>query len=187
MELAELKPEDLPHYTYDDYVQWQGQWELINGIPYSMVPAPAIKHQDLCVNIVYQLKRLLEDCKKCKVLLPVDWQITEDTVVQPDVLVVCSESEKIDGTKLFIPPALVFEVLSPATNRKDRVLKYQLYQEAGVKYYCIVDPETNSALIFKSGKNKFKKAEGFKEGKIIFDLGLCVITFDFGEVFRGFR
>ena len=183
MGLEKLKLEELPHYTYDDYVQWEGQWEIIRGIPYAMVPAPAIKHQDLCVNIIYQLKQLLEECHKCKVLLPVDWQITEDTVVQPDALVVCSEDVKIEGKKLTIAPALVFEVLSPSTNRKDRVLKYQLYQEAGVKYYCIIDPDTNSAVVFTLGNNEYKKAEDFKEGKMTFDLGPCTIRFDFNKVF----
>lgn len=40
-----LKIEDLPHYTYDDYAQWEGRWEIIEGVPYAMSPAPTIKHQ----------------------------------------------------------------------------------------------------------------------------------------------
>ena len=46
-----LTEEDLPHYTYEDYVQWEGRWELIKGIPYAMVPMPALRHQELCQNI----------------------------------------------------------------------------------------------------------------------------------------
>ena len=42
MSTAALKVEDLPHYTYDDYVQWEGRWELIKGIPFAMVPAPVM-------------------------------------------------------------------------------------------------------------------------------------------------
>jgi Uma2 family endonuclease len=73
--------------------------------------------------------------------LPVDWKICDNTIVQPDVLVVCEENiESIDGEKLLIPPVLVFEILTPSTARKDRVLKYQLYEKAGVKYYFIVAP-----------------------------------------------
>ena len=184
MSAVELKLEDLPHYTYDDYVQWEGRWELIRGIPFAMVPAPVIRHQDLCVEIVFQLKTLLKDCLKCKVLLPLDWQVAEDTVVQPDVLVVCGEN--IQGTKLEIPPVLVFEVLSPASGRKDRIIKYQLYEQAGVKYYCIVDPETDSADVFVLQKERFREAEVFKNGSMRFDLGPCQILFDFKKVF-GFR
>jgi hypothetical protein len=47
MGITALRIEDLPHYTYDDYVQWEGNWEIINGIPYAMSPAPSKKHQQL--------------------------------------------------------------------------------------------------------------------------------------------
>jgi Uma2 family endonuclease len=182
MGLVALKVEDLPHYTYDDYVQWEGQWELIKGIPYAMVPAPALKHQDLSLDIAIQLKHLLAECEKCHVYEAVDWQIEEDTVARPDVLVVCAENP--DDKKLLIPPVLVFEILSPSTTRKDKILKYQLYQDNGVKYYCIVDPKTTSADVFILRTSQYDKVDEFKDGKITFDLGPCTITFDFGEIFK---
>jgi Uma2 family endonuclease len=113
----------------------------------------------------------------------VDWQISGDTVVQPDNLVVCDES--IEGDKIIETPVLVFEILSPSTSRKDRILKYRLYQEAGVKYYCIVDPETKSAEVYVLRDQKYDPKETFEQGKMIFDLGPCSIAFDFGEVFKG--
>jgi Uma2 family endonuclease len=73
--------------------------------------------------------------------------------------------------------------MSPATSRKDRIIKYRLYEQAGVKYYCIVDPETNSADIFTLRKEKYGKTGAFKDGKIIFHLGPCGIEFDFSSVF----
>jgi Uma2 family endonuclease len=182
MALASLKIEDLPHYTYDDYIRWEGQWELINGIPYAMGPMPSIEHQDTSGTIYRYISELLEHCPKCKVLLPVDWEVEENTVVQPDVLVVCGEG--IKGKKLLIPPVLIFEVLSPSTTRKDKILKYRLYQEYGVKYYCIVDPETRYAEMFKLYRDLYKKEGDFKEGKMIFDLGSCTIVFDFKEIFK---
>ncbi|MCP5054464.1 MAG: Uma2 family endonuclease, partial [bacterium] len=102
MSAVTLKSADLPHYTYDDYAQWEGRWELIRGIPYAMTPAPVIRHQEISVNIIWQLKERLKECNTCSVLLPVDWQVAEDTVVQPDVLVVCGENTGI--TKLEITP-----------------------------------------------------------------------------------
>jgi len=182
MSAVALRVEDLPHYLYDDYVQWEGKWEILEGIPYAMTPAPGIKHQEISGNIFWQLKALLENCRKCKVLLPVDWQITEDTVVQPDVLVVCGEN--LDGVKLGKTPVLVFEVLSPSTSRKDRGIKYRLYESAGVKYYCIVDPETNSAEVYVLQKEKYREASEFNEGRMFFDLGPCQIQFDFKEIFK---
>ena len=116
-----LKIEDLPHYTYKDYILWEGKWELIHGFPYAMTPAPGLKHQRLSHKIAYQLEGLLKECSQCNAYLPVDWQISEDTVVQPDNLVICGENK--ESEKLTITPVIVFEILSPATKRKDRVVK----------------------------------------------------------------
>jgi len=182
MGLAALKTEDLPHYTYDDYAQWEGKWELINGIPFAMTPSPAFKHQLLSQNIGGQLYRLLKKCKYCTAVLPVDWQIDEDTVVQPDNLVVCGEN--IKGEKLTTCPVLVFEVLSPTSARKDRMLKYNLYENAGVKYYCLVDPDDESTDVFELIDKKYQKVGTFKKGKRTLELEKCNIKFDFGEIFE---
>jgi Uma2 family endonuclease len=182
MGLAALKIEDLPHYTYDDYAQWEGQWEIIKGIPYAMVPAPVPKHQRLSLKIAAQLDALLSNCSECTTYQTIDWQLEDDTVVQPDVLVVCGDH--IDGKKLTSPPVLVIEILSPSTSRKDRILKYQLYEQAGVKYYCLVSPETDSAEVFHLGDNHYQESDDFKDGKISFLLGKCLIAFDFGKAFN---
>lgn len=186
MSTVALRWEDLPHYTYEDYVQWEGRWELIQGIPYAMTPAPKIQHQRLSTKITQYLGELLKDCGKCEALLPVDWQVTGDTVVQADVIVVCREyeNENIGEDKLEKVPVLVFEVLSPATSHKDRFVKYQLYEEAGVKYYCIVDPKTNSAVVFVLQKEKYQQAGEFKQGRMYFHLGSCQIEFDFRKIFE---
>ena len=180
MGLAVLTKEDLPHYTYDDYIKWEGRWEIIKGIRCAMVPAATIKHQEISARINGQLYRLLQDCRRCTPLLPVDWQIGEDTVVQPDNLVVCEEIPA--DRKLSIPPVLVFEVISPETEKKDRDLKFDLYREAEVKYYCIVDPVGKSADVYALQGDKYKEMEFFPEGKVVFDLGPCFIHFDFNEV-----
>ncbi|MCK4766205.1 MAG: Uma2 family endonuclease [Candidatus Aminicenantes bacterium] len=184
MHPVSLNAEDLPRYTYKDYAVWEGGWEIIRGIPYAMVPAPVIKHQRLSKKIAWQLEEQLEYCEKCEVFLPVDWQVSEDTVVQPDVLVVCSEDDYVGDVKLEITPVIVFEVLSPASSRKDRIVKYRLYESAGVKYYCIVDPGTNSADVFVLQKEKYRELEDFDEGLMSFDLGPCRVQLDFGEIFR---
>lgn len=181
-----LKMEDLPHYTYDDYVKWEGRWELISGIPYAMVPAPAKKHQRINLKVASQLDSLLEECENCVTYLPIDWQIDEFTVVQPDVLVVCGDNP--EETRLSSTPVLVFEILSPSTDRKDRIVKYRLYENAGVKYYCIIDPEIKSVEVFEirrgDEKKKYEEKGEFREGEITFDLGNYIITFDFSNIFK---
>ena len=186
MSEAALREDLLPHYTYNDYAQWEGKWELIHGIPFSMVPAPTITHQRICKRIETHLDKLLENCTHCEVFLPVDWQITEDTVVQPDVLIVCGDLDNIGPVKLEVTPVVVFEVISPSTKKKDRLIKYDLYEKAGVKYYCIIDPAMKSATVFslQTTGQKYEDRGEFREGKIPLDLGPCIIDVDFGEIFR---
>ena len=136
----------LPHYTYDDYRLWEGRWEIIDGIPYAMSPAPVPAHQRICVKLVLLFEECLRrSCEKCKVYLPIDWKIAEDTVVQPDLLIICNKLEK---KYLDFPPVLVVEVLSPATASKDRGEKMELYQQQKVKYYIIADPQFKRLEIY---------------------------------------
>lgn len=122
-------PKHWPHYTCSDYVQWEGRWELIGSIPVAMSPQPSFRHQRVSQSIAVELERPLEGCEHCRAVLPVDWKISEDTVGQSDNLVVCGEVT----TEAYLdrPPVLVFEVLSPSAEQKDRVVKSELYAGQG--------------------------------------------------------
>jgi Uma2 family endonuclease len=136
-----------PYYTYDEYCLWEGKWELIEGMPYAMCPAPVPAHQNVNGNIYSELKAaVILGCNKCKVYLPLDWKISEDTVVQPDVLVVC---KKIEKKFLDFPPVLVVEILSPSTGSKDRHEKMELYLSQKVKYYLIIDPQFKKVEVYE--------------------------------------
>ena len=107
-----------PQFTYEDYLLWEGRWELIDGMPYAMSPAPAPLHQTINGNLYTTLKPALKtSCANCEVYLPIDWKINEKTVVQPDLLIV---RNKIEEQYLDFTPALVLEILSPFTAYKDR-------------------------------------------------------------------
>jgi Uma2 family endonuclease len=137
----------LPNYSYTDYCQWEGQWELIEGIPYAMSPLPIIIHQIVNGNLYTNFKTALKiGCKKCRVYIPIDWKINNKTVIQPDLLVVC---KKIEKKYLDFPPALVVEILSPSTALKDRNVKKQIYSSQGVKYYLILDPQTKKNEVYE--------------------------------------
>ena len=128
----------IPHYTYDDWVRWEGSWELIEGHPIAMSPAPTPRHQKVSAKIISLLSGALEKsrCKECSVYNFIDYKVEEDTILQPDVLIVCGEITK---KYLDFPPALVVEILSPATALKDRHTKLEIYQQKEIKYYLIVD------------------------------------------------
>jgi Uma2 family endonuclease len=136
-----------PHYTYDDYCLWEGKWELIEGMPYAMSPAPNIRHQKTAAHLNALFFNALGKCKKCKVYQPIDWRIGDDTVLQPDLSVVCKPIN--NNAYLDFPPELVIEILSPSTAQKDRREKFAIYQQQGVKYYLIIDPAFNKIEVFE--------------------------------------
>ena len=122
MSYIEKIMEVLPNYTYDEYKNWEGKWELIYGIPHAMSPAPLKKHQHISSLIDRELGELFEECEECEVLLPVDWKIDETTVVQPDNSVICH----IPKNEAYITkaPKIIFEILSPSTAKKDKTIKH---------------------------------------------------------------
>ncbi len=180
--MSPLQFNELPSYTYEDYKQWKGNWELIYGIPYAMSPAPLIKHQSISNNIAWQLKNLLMNCSECQALLPVDWKINEQTTVQPDNLVVCSKPE--NDAYLTKAPVLIFEILSKSTAHKDRTTKYHLYENEGVQYYVIVDPIDSLAKVYMLNNGKYIKIKDATNESLDFDLGKCQFKFDFSMLWK---
>ncbi|MDQ6844417.1 MAG: Uma2 family endonuclease [Bacteroidota bacterium] len=144
----------LPYYTYEDYCNWEGRWELIDGIPFAMSPAPTPRHQWLVYNIAFEFKTALKKtkCKHCKMYDFLDVKIKEDTILQPDSLIICKPIYK---KFLDFPAALVVEILSPATSLKDRYTKFSLYEKFVIKYYVIVDEEKNEIEIYHLENSKY--------------------------------
>ena len=170
------------HYTVEEWTQWQDKWELIEGMPYCMIPTHSFRHQDINGKIYAEFLNEFKkkSCKHCKVVLPIDWQVTEDTVVQPDLLIIC---KPFFGKRLTEVPKAIFEILSPSTKQKDRTVKFDLYQAQKVKHYTMVDPETESVEIFTLGEDGlYQKAESGPEFTYTFDD--CQITIDFRKIWE---
>ena len=144
-------------YTLVDILSWpeEDHTELIEGAPVSMAP-PSRVHQEISAALLAQLYNFL-DGKKCRVypapfavrLFEKDGDRPEDvdTMVEPDLSVICDPG-KLDDIGCKGAPDLVIEVLSPSTQRHDRLTKYNLYQKAGVREYWIVDPSARSVQSF---------------------------------------
>jgi Uma2 family endonuclease len=177
----QLTARELPHYTYEDYINWEGRWELIQGIPYAMSPSPGYTHQRISQRIARLLDEALDDCASCQAVLPVDWKIADDTVVQPDNMVLCYQPE---GAFLTKAPSLIFEILSPSTSSKDRITKFNLYEEEGVDYYCIVDPETGTAKVYVLRDGRYVKLLDATDETVTFTLKECVVEFDFSGIWE---
>ena len=147
------------YYTYSDYVKWDDETrcELIGGEVYMMSPAPTRFHQKIIGKLFWQLENHLQG-KPCEVYLsPFDVRLNaaeeDDTVVQPDLLIICDKS-KLTDAGCDGAPDMVVEILSPSTAHKDRLLKFRSYQKYGVREYWIIDPvsTTLQACILTNGK-----------------------------------
>ncbi len=168
-------------YTYADYASWPGDWELIEGVPVAMSPAPTLKHQHIAGEILFQFRNQLEKCQQCQVLHEVDWKLSEETVLRPDVVVTCKSQHE---NYLIHAPEIVVEVVSPATARRDEGVKRQLYEQEKVSYYILVYPEDGRAKVYRLRDRAFDKVGDFVEETAHFDEELpCPLTLDFARVF----
>lgn len=150
-------PAEKARYTFADCMAWdeKERAEIINGETVMMAP-PSRAHQEVSGELFGQLRDYLKG-KRCKVYsapfavrpFEQDGDRPEDvdTMVEPDISVVCDLS-KLDDAGCKGAPDLVIEILSPSSLRHDRFTKFNLYQRAGVREYWIVDPASKSAQSF---------------------------------------
>ena len=173
------------HYTYEDYCNWEGDWELIDGHPYAMAPSPMKTHQSIAYEIARILGNEIENkCEECEVLGEIDYKINSDTVLRPDVVLTCKETNE---KYLVKAPQIIFEVISPATAKRDEVYKFEIYEEEGVKYYCLVYPDDLKVKIYKLQNGKYQKIGDFTKEKYIFKDIECEVEMDFAKVFKRFK
>ncbi len=155
-EAMSTQEQSIQRYTYGDYVGWPDdeRWEIIEGVPYDMSPAPARRHQGISGKLVRQIGNFLDD-KPCEVYaapfdvrLPAGEEADDEieTVVKPDLSVICDPS-KLDEAGCRGAPDWVIEILSPSTMEKDIREKYWLYEKHGVREYWIVAPLDKTVIV----------------------------------------
>jgi Uma2 family endonuclease len=169
----------LPNYTYDDYCQWEGKWEIIDGIPYAMSPMPSPRHQLLANEIGALLSNQLKSQKcSCRVYQTVDVRINDHTVVCPDIVVACQSIEK---NYIDFPPTIVVEIFSPSTKVKDLNTKFDMYENFGIPFYIMVDPETNTISIYQLSDKHYEKID---PNSVKIDLGNgCQLITNMSQIF----
>ncbi len=169
------------HYTKNDYRRWDGDWELICGHPYAMSPAPTTTHQSVSLQIAMQLYRAIEDrgCAGCSVFQDVDYEVSEDTIVRPDIVVICKPVEEVVNKA----PEIIFEIVSPSTGRRDETIKFELYQREGVKYYGLVYPEGRVAKLYRiNDEGRYIKVGDFDHETVAMETKKCRFDFDFSKI-----
>lgn len=154
-------------YTYADLLTWDdgSRYELYYGQVVALA-SPSNVHQEIFGELFVQLHTYLKG-KTCKVYAaPFDVRLFEengdspedvDTVVQPDITVVC-DSEKVDQKGVHGAPDMVIEILSPSTAQYDKLWKFNLYRKTGVREYWIVDPDARVVSVYTLDKGQYRAA-----------------------------
>ena len=171
-------------YTYADYYTWwdNTRRELLHGLIKLMSPAPAPVHQKIITKLSARLLRLVEKNKgKCEVFVaPFDVRLPKngekeddriDTVVQPDVCIVCDPA-KIDRRGCLGAPDFIAEVQSLSTAKYDLNEKFALYEASGVREYWVVFPSEGVRVFLLQPDGKYDEGTAYDAGKIpvhIFD------------------
>ena len=160
----------VEHHTYADYLTWpEGvRYELLDGVAYLMAPAPTLDHQEIAGDIYRQLANALDGNPCRPFIAPVDVRLPKaqeadnliDTVVQPDVLVVC-DAAKLDRRGVRGAPDFVVEVLSSGTASHDHVRKRRIYELAGVREYWLVHPIDRMVTVYRLVEGEYGKPDGF--------------------------
>lgn len=180
-------------YSYADYLKWEfdERLELIRGKIFTMSPGPATMHQRVSMRISAMLFSFLRD-KACEVFAaPFDVRlphITEDdqsiyTVVQPDVCVICDHS-KLDGRGCIGAPDIVVEILSPGNNKKELKNKFEVYEEAGVLEYWILQPAEKTFFKYNLVNGKFQPTQLLTLGDEVSSSVLPGLKLNLDEVFK---
>jgi Uma2 family endonuclease len=150
------------YFTYADYKSWElapgERFEIIYGEAYAMA-GPALYHQGILIALAAKFYNFLEG-KPCKAYpAPLDVRLfyeedeSDDTVVQPDLTVICDEKKRgPEGCRGV--PDMVVEILSPSNTALEMERKFELYRQAGVREYWVIAPEhkTLHAYRFEAGQ-----------------------------------
>lgn len=183
-------------YTYADYLLFkiEERIELIKGRILKM-SSPNLNHQSISAEIFGSIYIHLKN-KPCKVFaapfdvrLPVKNKKKDNeifTVVQPDIMVVCDET-KLDSKGICGAPDLIVEIVSPSNSKRDVKIKYDLYEETGVKEYWIVFVDTKTILQFHLVNNNYVASKPQAEEGIIKSFTIENLEIDLEEIFKNVR
>lgn len=164
--------------------------ELIWGNVFRQAAAPRLIHQRISRKIFNPICNFLQG-KRCEVFsapfdvrLPVSSRDPDkiDTVVQPDICVVC-DPEKLDELGCEGAPDLIVEILFPGNNKKEIQLKYEVYETYGVKEYWVVHPDERTLLIYTLESGKYLPSRLFTFGDRVRSMALPGFELDLNEVF----
>ena len=178
--------------TYDDFVLFPDdgkRHEIIDGEHY-VTPSPNVRHQVLVRRLLYDLERYLRSRPQAGEVFsaPLDVLLSPYDIVEPDLFVVTGDQTGIlTERNVQGPPALVIEVLSKSTRKRDAQTKRRLFERTGVREYWLVDPELDAVQVFRpSPEGKLARVVELtaEDGDVLTTPLLPACQIDLRELFR---
>ena len=148
-----------------------------------MAPSPIFNHQMLATEILFSLRKSIDECFECVVIMEEDWKVYEYTVLKPDISFICGQR---GGKYITKTPEIIVEIISPSTAKRDEKYKLEIYEQEKVKYYILVYPNDLKAKIYKLQNGKFKKVADFLDGIYQFKNIKCKPLLNFKNIFKRF-
>ena len=181
--------------TYEEYLalveNTDERYELIDGELYYLA-APFYKHQAAQAELSLLFGMFFRG-KSCRPLMaPFDVKLfnqakcfeDDPNVVQPDILVICDRERITKEGRYEGIPALVVEILSASTKRKDLIKKLDLYMNSGVNEYWIVNPETEEIVLHYFENRDFHTSRTFHAGQTMHSVAFAGLSVELDQVFQ---
>ena len=187
MAIATIAIKPKPKLTYEDYASLPDdeRYELIDGELMPM-PSPNWLHQLLQAKIFLPLAGFVYGGSLGSVVAaPMDILFTPFDVVQPDLIFISNaRAHVITEANIRGAPDLLVEILSTSTERRDRIVKRDLYARHGVSEYWLVDPYAKTITVLLLGANGYDTYAVFGAGDILTSPTLAGFALDLGELFQ---
>ncbi len=179
-------------YTYQDICKTdEGElYELIDGEVYKM-DTPFPDHAFISSELCCVLGNCLDKKTCCVFHAPVDVLLFNQPddpyneikyLVLPDIVVVC-DRKQFGRRGIYGPPKLVVEVLSESTRQRDRLTKYNLYQQAGVEQYWMIDPCNSTVIVFTLENGKYLLPEVYTKEQVLHSDIFPDLSIDLSKIF----
>lgn len=170
--------------TWEDYRGYPDdeRWEIIDGVAYNMSAAPATRHQKIVGRLNRYFEEFFEDRECEPYVSPTDVKLSDNDIVQPDLLVICKPNQDkeshIEGA-----PRLVIEVLSPTSVHHDRIRKLSLYARSGVREVWLITPFPSAVEIFVLDGARYRLEAVFEKQDELASPTFPELTIDLEAVF----
>ena len=187
-----IEPTILPpayRVTYDDWLQTPedgNHYEILGG-EFFVSPPPNLLHQRISRNLFLKLSKHLEENARGEAFYaPVGVRLSDEDVVEPDLVVVLAENRHRIGAQVIEgPPDLVVEILSPGTAGRDLGPKRILFERGGVPEYWIVDPDATTVEVLVLEAGTYRRHALLHGGDEISSIRLPGLIIRLQDVFPG--